>query len=238
MMLGSRNGFAVGGWRNPYVTNGLIAMWDGEWNEGGETHNANNLRLVELCGSGNDLIIDPTYGTLGLNFVHCNGLGVAAAGISELQSFSTQQIEVVFSITGRPFGGNNFIIDLYRGPARLGGADYFRKFSIYARYNSAIGFSSLRGINASPNISTTIRAYSISCDASLGDTVFIDGIWTNGIGPSSPATLNGAANTNIYPTLGYSAEGDIYTIRVYSRKLTASEIAANYAVDKARFNLP
>lgn len=32
--------------------------------------------------------------------------------------------------------------------------------------------------------------------------------------------------------------GDIYCVRYYDRALTESEIAANYAVDKARFNLP
>ena len=26
---------AGGGWKNPYVTDGLVAMWDGEWNVGG-----------------------------------------------------------------------------------------------------------------------------------------------------------------------------------------------------------
>lgn len=31
---------------------------------------------------------------------------------------------------------------------------------------------------------------------------------------------------------------EIYHIRAYSRALTADEIAHNYAVDKARFNLP
>ena len=32
--------------------------------------------------------------------------------------------------------------------------------------------------------------------------------------------------------------GNIYSVRAYSRALTASEIAHNYAVDKTRFNLP
>ena len=31
---------------------------------------------------------------------------------------------------------------------------------------------------------------------------------------------------------------DIYSLRLYSRALTAAEIAANYAIDKERFNLP
>lgn len=31
---------------------------------------------------------------------------------------------------------------------------------------------------------------------------------------------------------------EIYHVRAYSRALTADEIAHNYAIDKARFNLP
>jgi hypothetical protein len=36
----------------------------------------------------------------------------------------------------------------------------------------------------------------------------------------------------------YPSDGDYYSLRLYSRALTASEIAANYTIDKARFNLP
>ena len=43
-----------------------------------------------------------------------------------------------------------------------------------------------------------------------------------------------AFNQNI---VGCNLVGNIYAIRLYSRALTAAEIAANYAVDKARFNL-
>lgn len=33
-------------------------------------------------------------------------------------------------------------------------------------------------------------------------------------------------------------DGDLYTVRLYSRAPTADEIAANYAIDKERFKLP
>ena len=36
----------------------------------------------------------------------------------------------------------------------------------------------------------------------------------------------------------YTTFQDIYRAAVYSRALTADEIAANYAIDKARFGLP
>ena len=44
-MLAARGSFfgraaGGGGWVNPYVTDGLVAMWDGEWNAGGGVHDA------------------------------------------------------------------------------------------------------------------------------------------------------------------------------------------------------
>jgi len=36
----------------------------------------------------------------------------------------------------------------------------------------------------------------------------------------------------------YAFKGRVYNARVYNRALTAEEVAHNYAIDKARFNLP
>ena len=38
-----------GGWNNPYVTDGLVAMWDGEWNAGGGVHDTDAKSLVNLA---------------------------------------------------------------------------------------------------------------------------------------------------------------------------------------------
>ena len=52
----------------------------------------------------------------------------------------------------------------------------------------------------------------------------------------------GSSYITSYPTFNpiassYSAT-DIASIRLYSKPLTTAEIAANYAIDKQRFNLP
>ena len=49
-----------------------------------------------------------------------------------------------------------------------------------------------------------------------------------------------AATTEAPTEAPTEAEKDYsgYTIRIYSRVLTAEEIARNYKIDKARFNLP
>lgn len=36
----------------------------------------------------------------------------------------------------------------------------------------------------------------------------------------------------------YTFVGEICSVRLYSRAITSAEVAANYAIDKARFNMP
>ena len=61
MILGARTGAWAksGEWVNPYVTDGLVAMWDGEWNAGFGIHNPLAATIKDLIGT-NDLILDPT----------------------------------------------------------------------------------------------------------------------------------------------------------------------------------
>jgi hypothetical protein len=75
--------------------------------------------------------------------------------------------------------------------------------------------------------------------------------YENGLVVAGESSQNGYAtysfgNRNRVPSIGGFAPnsasnnvfvGHIYNIRYYNRALTAAEIAANYAVDAARFNL-
>ena len=64
MLIADRNGMAVsGGWRNPYVTDGLIAMWDGEWNAGPGHSDPATGQIVDLCG-GEPFVVNTSKGTL------------------------------------------------------------------------------------------------------------------------------------------------------------------------------
>ena len=51
MLIGSRSGFAVKPkqkWQNPYITDGLVAMWDGQWNAGPGRHDGNSTKWINL----------------------------------------------------------------------------------------------------------------------------------------------------------------------------------------------
>ena len=68
------------------------------------------------------------------------------------------------------------------------------------------------------------------------------------MGQDTPQTASGSPNntTLTYGMIGYGGTSDypegfigkIFSIRIYNRALTAADIAYNYAIDKARFNLP
>ena len=52
-MIGARNAMLSGGggWTNPYVTDGLLRMWDGEWNVGGGVHDENAIGWLDLVNN-------------------------------------------------------------------------------------------------------------------------------------------------------------------------------------------
>jgi hypothetical protein len=93
------------------------------------------------------------------------------------------------------------------------------------------------GNTFSPIIDTDFHSCSICySDASFWrDGVSQSVTGQNGNGASGKFLMIGARFQNAVN--GYYS-GLIHSVRLYSRALTADEIAANYAVDKARFNLP
>jgi len=91
---------------------------------------------------------------------------------------------------------------------------------------------------------TTYRSISVSFGESVSCAVVYNGsgitLYHNG---EQAGTAAGTASTEtsgylrINPTGNGARDIDFHAFRLYSRALTAAEIAANYAVDKRRFNL-
>ena len=224
MLLGARQFFerrgGGGGWQNPYVTDGLVAMWDGEWNAGGGVHDASATTWVDLSGNGYDISI-PSAGASWSN----NRLSLASASVScSLPQVSRQSftIEYVGSGTG---GGGAFV--WMKNPSWVGGAllGWNSGGSCWYPWASIGSLGDLK-----------LQSASLSWSAD-GQKLVRDG--------SVIANTSGAIDGRNYLTtvfLGeYSgailASMDTYCVRLYSRSITIAEIAANYAIDKARFNL-
>ena len=86
MLVAHRNGMAV--WTNPYVTDGLVAMWDGEWNAGGGVHDANN-RLLNIIEDG--LFGDISGGTITANHLYTTSR-ISSSVSSSLSDYMTVEL--------------------------------------------------------------------------------------------------------------------------------------------------
>ena len=226
MLIADRNGMVVdsGGWRNPYVTDGLIAMWDGEWpgGVGGQ--------IAQSASEWVDLIHGSVYGR-GTNILY-NASGkyfdTNYIGSSEAARFNyptTSMVNISFEVVVKCdySSGNwrNFFGATNGGSFVLIGTDV-------AELNpqgSSMSYQFPKGEwhNAAYVITTDIRnAY-----------MYLDGnqVVNGGIPPSD---VSYAACPN--QSAG-NVSGCLSCVRVYNRALTAAEITANYAVDSIRFNL-
>ena len=229
-----------GGWTNPYITDGLVAMWDGEWNAGGGKHDANSTVWKDLSGNGYDLTLGK--GTFTENGMMWNTVGSdnAAFGDFDVPVTNTNMtIEAVHHFDKYATLGGS-----YRKLISLNREHPWASVFIYGTKNYITRGKSYYGINPDGNLDI---AFSIV----LPDDVDANQ-WTSfkkGYLNGAPATAVGTGNYG-EPDASHVVVGDLNSsnipaasyitrcIRVYDHQLTDSEIAANYAIDKVRFNLP
>ena len=238
MMLSARIGAwakSGGGWTNPYVTDGLVAMWDGEWNAGGGAHVDETMEWHDVCGNEPPLV--PYDGCTPLVFVDNALITTSVAPFNES--------------SGRLFGGSveSYTIECGFRNLRCG----------YGRFpfcNGLIGSTNGTGFKAETWSSTytnvnlevilsndvTKMNSTISTNERLTLSLAFDGIglaYKNGLFDiQAEQHKNKTINKLLLGGVNYeTCFSEYYFIRVYSRALAADEIAANYVVDKARFGI-
>ena len=209
-----------------YVQDGLIAMWDAIENVGWDTHDPDSTVWVNLVDSG--------YFALGESHVFGSDRLIAQANSPEVQysmpfaGYDNRTMEVAAQV---PDTGYSQI----RVMGLSGGGD-----SIYATWV------------ANGNIAFRARAYTSSTEVWQGKVSAVNGFtatlsrdysknlrfyYINGeLGKSVSAPYQSPSGYVFLPV----AKTDIYyfNIRIYSRTLTADEIAWNHQIDRLRFNLP
>ena len=210
MMLGARTGAWSGGakWKNPYITDGLVAMWDGLWSDpslaiidGGDWVDCiGGARLTGVTKT--DVGVSVIKGSLS-DKIFDNILTVEHLGAVSDQS-------MLYTIYSNSLGYGYFGIGKkYRGWPSDPLKQWYTNYQITIRDN---GDGSQTAINTPTNSrKTTSDVYNPSVVAykvSLGA---------------------GTAGVTYSP---------YKSIRLYSRLLTDDEIAHNYEIDKVRFNLP
>lgn len=245
-MIAARGTMLVGAhaWTNPYITDSLVAMWDVEWNAGGGMHDPNATVWKDLSGHNKDFSWQ--NGTSGLswadNYIELSNSnkvdGVKIASVSNvtgLTAGSERTCEIVMSFKW-VFLDNPANVQV---PFSLNGAAFPS-----GRYNGYIvPFVSQRGNDRYIAFGQTqflLGEFEIA-SASIAQT------------PTSPCSIhcNGDVDTVTVNYQGFTteeydaafislptrADARLYSVRIYSRALTADEIAANYAIDKQRFRL-
>ncbi|MBO4709075.1 MAG: hypothetical protein J5727_04780, partial [Kiritimatiellae bacterium] len=214
-----------------YVQDGLVACWDGIENAGAGIHDPDATTWKDLVGGYEFTLTGVTvdadrmtfagtassYGTLD-NAGTTNTFGAAKNGTMEI---------VYASSTGT---GNQVLLQSTSG---IGLAFGF--------YQGKIISSTVKSPTFPFALDTTTNSVSIRYSSSKP----VSPIYTNSLSLASSGSDDAWGSPDGSKTFigvraskanGYHFSGSIYCVRLYSRQLTDEEIAANYAIDKFRFD--
>lgn len=220
------------GWQNPYITDGLIAMWDGEWNAGGGVHDPNATVWKDLIGSL-DINI-PSSATIADKYLKMTSGSTSSANTFTIDTTSDYAVELVFAAGDSGEGGNwvrwrfGYLLGASFATMYFSLGNYWggnRVFNTPATFNMFNGTSSADGrvVTATFNIKQSESKFDIYYN---GAKRYVD-----------KSTDSTKSADKIEFITGSRAQ---YTFRanIYNRLLTADEIAANCAIDAERFTLP
>lgn len=218
-----------------YVQDGLLAMYDGEFNDidaNGECfHNPSATTWKDLSGNGNNAAratgtirwdeksYSPIAGTV-------TAMKCPKSLLDDKEGFT---IEVVanwhgsaMTLTSRQSTSSGIQINRPNSLALFWGA--YGQYTSSAQYHLSLSYLGGSDLNlyADGTFAQKVANTATNIKKTKKDAYWVIGAYThNGSGYSS-----------------MTVEGDcIYCIRIYGRGLTADEVAHNYAVDKERFGL-
>ena len=236
----------VGGDDFPYVKDGLIAMWDGEWNAGYGVHDPNANVWKDLSGRAFDFTYTPN------KFIIEDKSLLGRA--SSLENFIILQnnytIEIVSQKVITSYEGYTYnicwldpICAAYRirywNASRVLISGGFQNSQVVKANGHLYDISSISWIsngsrNATPSANIRWVAWVRNCYYN-GTVSTLDnhGNWN-----SNPSTENAESVIGDY---GYDKDGvrgtRIFCIRIYDRALSDSERISNYLVDAERFGI-
>lgn len=228
-MLAARNGItsaAKGLSSRSYVQDGLVAMWDGIENAGWGVHDANATEWKDLIGS-NDMQF------VGSKTIQNDGILFGDSGYSisgGYYNLSAFTLEVVGDL--RYLGGSvgNDVFSFQRNSVNDSNAG-LPLFAGTNNYYSSLPYSAM---------STFVGTLASACQ-SVSSNSF--SVYRNGSFVNTASGVN-SNYSNLYVMCNslrtrtqYSKARKFNGVRLYNRAMTAAEIAANYVIDKARFNI-
>ena len=219
-----------------YVQDGLVAMWDGIENAGWGVHDPNATVWKDIVNGYVAKISNGAFSDDALVFNETTKDATALCEdcdeiVSALSS-AIYTVEVVGVV-------RQFIERTGFWSTQVG---YDHKPKIYAADNYIarwlIHNDRYRDITASSPVVGSKFVHSVACNQNVGKAYlnsmlkFSSSDWTGSQIAASYFKIGGKSQAGS----GYNA--DFNCVRVYNRDLLSEEIAHNYAIDKARFNLP
>lgn len=227
-----------GGWKNPYITDGLVAMWDGEWNVGGGLpHDGTTGTWRDISGNGFDLTMMGGRTLWGDMYVF-NDLYIA--GQTQCSAFLDDD-QKSSEIAGKMMTVEAVVSDYVRGRGIVVTPNKYRHLVYIGAITIGVGnYGGTATLSNSHDVSTVSACYEgpPSTDVTRNDRVYQNGgrvAWENKWGTDfSNAKFSVMGRYSFDYQIVYAR---MYCLRIYSRSLSDAEVAANYAVDKARFGL-
>jgi len=215
-----------------YVQDGLVAHWDGIDNAGTGVHDPEATVWKDLKG-GLDLALtnDASWNVRGNALVVS---GISAIGDAAAPDYKT--IEVVY----RPTRSDGRI--LFNSGSRFGFVLFDNSSANHSVYFSSSGdrpdgairdtliYSKPRNTNELYLVAARYDDAGAVADISSDGGPVACGVRTNAWTAGATVTIGGRALASVYPWYG-----EVYAIRLYSRRLSRAELAQNGALDRRRF---
>ena len=241
MMLGARTAAWAksGGWINPYVTDGLASMFDSVWNVGGGLSDRTSDRWFDVVSPAyiefenfknhDDAKIEWTDNAVEITYMNGVGHGMTPV-LGAFYNIGSATIEFVARNNGNN-NNRNYIFDIWSNGT----------YAMYAIYVGSAKVASNESASEPRCLTNELASFSFVCDGS--NILFYrngeyKGVKSNNTFTERDILDEYVAIGNRYAFSDFTFLGAISSIRIYSKPLSAEQIAANYAVDKARFGLP
>lgn len=221
----------------PYITNGLIAYWDGIWNAGLGVHNSDATVWKDLVGT-RDLTLTDKGGWTNNAFV-CKGSKKAAYNNDDLDVMKGT-IEVICK-------ANNASSCIVLGITGTPSNSFMRCLFAFVNHNNSY-YVQVCGLNNQSNPAKIFATSNDLLKQTLLSSVFTNLSFTGFYNAEkiktktnnewsfanfdSTISVGGRKDTN------YTFNGNVYIIRIYNRQLSEEEIKYNAAIDALRFDNP
>ena len=211
-----------------YVQDGLISLYDGIENAGWGIHTSGTARWENLvdpnCYATGDKMSGSAAPVFDDNSAVFNKNCFYIANASRLNE--AKFIEFVFRADSDNYGSS------YLGELSNSGIAFTPYGVALLKSGTGNGATITGGLSKG-----VVYTYSIDFSVLTGAVPYVNGAAVGysrygNVGRMSYSAIGRGGWGNWY------FKGNIFCVRIYNRSITADEIAANYAIDRERFNLP